>query len=59
MDLTPISGLSDAARIEGLSNWLGIASWSDRTKQALNGALRDPQRLAVLAICSPEYLVNA
>lgn len=59
MDLTPISGLSDAARIEGLSNWLGIASWSDRTKQALNGAIRDPQRLAVLAICSPEYLVNA
>lgn len=59
MDLTPISGLSDAARIEGLSNWLGIASWSERTKQALNGAIRDPQRLAVLAICSPEYLVNA
>jgi uncharacterized protein (DUF1800 family) len=57
--LTPISRLSPAARIEGLSNWLGVAGWSERTKQALSGAVRDPQRLAVLAICSPEYLVNA
>jgi uncharacterized protein (DUF1800 family) len=57
--LTPISKLSVAARIEGLANWLGVASWSERTKQALNGAIRDPQRLAVLGICSPEYLVNA
>jgi hypothetical protein len=47
------------ARIEALSNWLGIASWSERTKQALTGAVRDPERLAILAICSPEFLVNA
>ena len=58
-DLAPISTVTPQARIEALSNWLGVASWSDRTKQALSGALRDPQRLAVLGICSPEYLVNA
>jgi len=57
--LAPISNLSAAARLEGLANWLGVASWSERTRQALNGAIRDPQRLAVLGICSPEYLVNA
>jgi len=58
-DLNQISNTRPNARIEALANWLGIASWSERTKQALNGAIRDPQRLAVLAICSPEYLVNA
>lgn len=58
-DLSPISQVSTAARIEALSNWLGIASWSERTKQALTGAVRDPERLAILAICSPEFLVNA
>ena len=58
-DLTAISSVSANSRIDALSNWLGVAAWSERTKRALSGALRDPQRLAVLGMCSPEYLVNA
>ena len=58
-DLASITAVSPRARIDALANWLGVAAWSERTKQALNGAIRDPQRLAVLGICSPEYLVNA
>jgi len=26
---------------------------------ALNGAIKDPARLALLALCSPEYVVSA
>lgn len=58
-DLSPISKARANSRIEVLADWLGVATWSERTKQALTGAVRDPQRLAVLGICSPEYLVNA
>jgi uncharacterized protein (DUF1800 family) len=58
-DLASITAVSPRARIDALANWLGVAAWSERTKQALNGAIRDPQRLAVLGICSPEFLVNA
>ncbi|MBU3716108.1 MAG: DUF1800 domain-containing protein [Candidatus Nanopelagicaceae bacterium] len=58
-DLSPISQLPQSARVDGLANWLGISSWSERTKLAFSGAIKDPQRLAVLAVCSPEYLVNA
>lgn len=58
-DLSPISALPPTSRIEGLANWLGVSSWSERTKQALSGAIRDPERLAILAVCSPEYMVNA
>lgn len=58
-DLSPISSLAPNARIDGLADWLGIVEWSSRTKMALNGAIRDPARLALLALCSPEYVVSA
>ncbi len=58
-DLSPLMAVAKKERIEALADWLGVAEWSDRTKVALDGALRDPARLAALAICSPEYLVNA
>ena len=58
-DLTPISSLAPKARIDGLADWLGVVEWSSRTKMALNGAMNDPARLALLALCSPEYVVSA
>ena len=58
-DLSFIKSIPQSSRIDGLANWLGVSGWSERTRQAFSGALRDPERLAVLAICSPEYLVNA
>ena len=58
-NLSPISSLSEATRIAGLADLLGVAAWSQRTELALRGAIKDPQRLVLLAICSPEYVVSA
>jgi uncharacterized protein (DUF1800 family) len=58
-DLSPISSLPESMRISALADLLGVAAWSQRTELALRGAIKDPQRLALLAICSPEYIVSA
>ncbi|MEY3094195.1 MAG: hypothetical protein RLZZ317_698 [Actinomycetota bacterium] len=58
-DLSPISSVSRASRIDALADWLGIVGFSDRTKNALSGAVNDLPRLVTLALCSPEYVVNA
>jgi uncharacterized protein (DUF1800 family) len=58
-NLNPISNLPTSERISALADWLGVASWSQRTELALKGALQDPARLTLLAICSPEYIVSA
>ena len=57
-DLTPLTKVAKQERVDALANWLGVAEWSDRTRAAFDGALRDPVRLTALAICSPEYLVS-
>ncbi len=57
--LDPLTSLAPSARVQGAADWLGVAQWSDRTQVALNGALNDPARMALLAICSPEYVVNS
>jgi uncharacterized protein (DUF1800 family) len=58
-NLSPISSLPESMRISALADLLGVAAWSQRTELALRGAIKDPQRLALLAICSPEYIVCA
>ena len=58
-NLSPISNLPQRNRLNGLLDWLGISEWSSRTSLALRGALNDPARLTLLAICSPEYVVSA
>ena len=58
-NLSPISNLPQRNRLNGLLDWLGIPEWSSRTSLALRGALNDPARLTLLAICSPEYVVSA
>lgn len=58
-DLSPLTSLAPGARVQGAADWLGVAQWSDRTQVALSGAINDPERLALLAICSPEYVVNS
>ncbi|CAB4760627.1 unannotated protein [freshwater metagenome] len=58
-DLSPLIKVPKQDRVDALADWLGVAEWSDRTRAAFDGALRDPARLTALAICSPEYLVNA
>ena len=58
-DLSAIADLKQSERIAALADWLGVYQWSDRTLTALAGAKKDPARLALLAVNSPEYLVNA
>jgi len=58
-DLSPIEDLPARNRIDGLADWLGVAEWSARTKLALTGARKDPARMTLLALCSPEYVVSA
>lgn len=58
-DLTWLKQIPANQRVNLLADWLGVASWSTRTQQALIGAQSDVSRLSLLAICSPEYLVNA
>lgn len=57
--LTVLKQLPPQSWVEESKNWLGIAEWSPRTKLALQTALDDPKKFALLALCSPEYVVNA
>ena len=57
--LTLLKKLPSDYWIEQSKNWLGIPEWSPRTKAALQTALDDPMKFTLLALCSPEYVVNA
>jgi len=57
--LTAIADLRPSERIAALADWLGVYKFSDRSLKAFADASKDPVRLAQLAVCSPEYLVNA
>ncbi|MFD5091922.1 DUF1800 family protein [Amycolatopsis thailandensis] len=41
-----------------LRETLGIDSWSDRTRTALDGVAKDPRTLLTVAACAPEYVVS-
>ena len=56
-DLTPLR-VSTNAPIQSVADWLGIGEFSTRTKAVLRTVSNDPARLALIALCSPEYVVN-
>ena len=58
-DLRALNEMRPTSRIAKSADWLGIPEWSPRTQTALRSALNDPAQFALLALCSPEYLVNA
>jgi uncharacterized protein (DUF1800 family) len=58
-ELRVLKSLTPAQRILQSADWLGVAEWSPRTKNALRDAQADPAQFALLALCSPEYLVSA
>ncbi len=58
-DTAPIASLPSPARFDAMSDLLGVANWSLRTERALRGVLDDPNRLILLAVSSPEYIVSA
>jgi uncharacterized protein (DUF1800 family) len=58
-ELRVLKSLTPAQRMMQSADWLGVAEWSSRTKTALRGAQSDPAQFALLALCSPEYIVSA
>ncbi|MGC7094991.1 DUF1800 domain-containing protein [Amycolatopsis lurida] len=44
--------------LERLRETLGVDTWSDRTKGALDGVAKDPRELLAVAACAPEYVVS-
>ena len=57
-DLSELTSISPARRSAYLADLLGVVEWSTRTAFALRGVRDDPQRLLVIAACSPEYVVS-
>jgi uncharacterized protein (DUF1800 family) len=58
-ELRVLKSLTPGQRMTQSANWLGVPEWSPRTKAALRGAQADPAQFALLALCSPEYIVSA
>ena len=57
-DLSELTSISPVRRPAYLADLLGVVEWSTRTAFALRGVRDDPQRLLVIAACSPEYVVS-
>jgi uncharacterized protein (DUF1800 family) len=57
--LSALNAIPQDSRVLKSADWLGVPQWSPRTEAALRDSLSDPAQFALLALCSPEYLVNA
>ena len=57
--LNALNAIPENSRVLKSADWLGVPQWSARTEGALRTSLGDPAQFALLALCSPEYLVNA
>ena len=58
-ELRVLNAMTPPQRVTQSANWLGVPEWSARTKNALRDAQKDPAQFALLALCSPEYIVSA
>ena len=58
-ELRVLKSLTPAQRMMQSADWLGVAEWSPRTQSALRSSVNDPAQFALLALCSPEYIVSA
>ena len=58
-DLSALTAIPVGSRVLKSADWLGVPEWSARTQAALRDSLNDPAQFALLALCSPEYIVSA
>jgi uncharacterized protein (DUF1800 family) len=58
-DLAALTSIPVESRVLKSADWLGVSEWTPRTQAALRNSLSDPGQFALLALCSPEYVVNA
>ncbi len=57
--LRALNEIPTPSRVLQSADWLGIPEWSARTQAALRRSLSNPQQFALLALCSPEFIVSA
>ena len=58
-NLNALTSIPVESRVLKSADWLGVPEWSARTQAALRQSLGDPAQFALLALCSPEYIVSA
>ena len=58
-NLSELKSVAPLRRVKYLQDLLGIYQWSKRTSEALNVTRNEPERLLLLAVNSPEYVVGA
>ena len=58
-NLNALNQIPQDTRVLKSADWLGVPEWSARTQSALRTSLDDPAQFALLALCSPEYIVSA
>jgi uncharacterized protein (DUF1800 family) len=58
-DLRGLKEIPVSARAIKSAEWLGVPEWSPRTQSTLRASLNDPAQFALLALCSPEFIVSA
>ena len=58
-DLRALKEIPVGLRVVKSADWLGVAEWSPRTQTTLRASLADPAQFALLALCSPEFIVSA
>ena len=58
-DLRVLKDIKATSRVTKSADWLGVPEWSPRTQSALRSSVNDPAQFALLALCSPEYIVSA
>ena len=57
-DLSELAAIPTVRRQAYLADLLGVVEWSTRTSYAMRGVRDNPQKLLVIAACSPEYVVS-
>jgi uncharacterized protein (DUF1800 family) len=57
-DLAELTSISVVKRPAYLADLLGVVEWSTRTSYAMRAVRDNPQRLLVIAACSPENVVS-
>ena len=57
--LRALTDIPVESRVLKSADWLGVAEWSPRTQATLRNSLSDPAQFALLALCSPEFIVSA
>lgn len=57
-DLAELTAVSAVKRPAYLADLLGVVEWSSRTDYAMRAVRDNPQKLLIIAACSPEYVVS-